>query len=105
MQRSGSTPSKKLDYKRELKELYGPRAGAPVIIDVPELSFLMVGGIGDPNVSQDYVQAVEALFAVVIADAGHRSRGKHHEIYLSDPSRVDPAVLRTIIRQPIASPP
>jgi hypothetical protein len=56
-------------------------------------------------VSQDYVEAVQASFAVVVAEAWHRSRGKHHDIYLSDPSRVDPAVLRTIIRQPIASSP
>jgi hypothetical protein len=38
-----------------------------------------------------------------IAEAGHRLHGKHHEIYLNDPSRSDPAKLRTIIRQPIAS--
>ena len=214
MDRSGSTPSNKLDYKRELKELYGPRAGGPMIVDVPELSFLMVDGVGDPNTSRDYVEAVEALFAVsyrvkfavkrgsegidygvmpleglwwvddmstfshqdksswswtamimqpdvvtdelvqrsivegsekkplpaaaklrferfgeglaaqvlhvgpysaegptierlhaFIAEAGHHPRGKHHEIYLSDPSRADPEKLRTIIRQPIASPP
>ena len=214
MEGTGSTSSKKLDYKRELKGLYGPRAGPPVIVDVPELSFLMVDGIGDPNTSPDYVGAVEALFAVAyrvkfavkrgteridygvmpleglwwvddmstfspedksswswtamimqpdvvtdelvrrsilegsekkplpaaaklrferfgeglaaqvlhtgpysaegptierlhafIAETGHRPRGKHHEIYLGDPSRADPAKLRTIIRQPMASPP
>lgn len=27
--------------------------------------------------------------------------GKHHEIYLSDPRRVDPSKLRTILRQPV----
>jgi len=64
MERSGSTPSKKLDYKRELRELYGLQAGPPMIVDVPELSFLMVDGIGDPNTSRDYVESVEALFAV-----------------------------------------
>ena len=213
MERTGSTSSKKLDYKRELKELYGLRAGPPVIVDVPELWFLMVDGIGDPNTSPDYVGAVEALFAVsyrvkfavkrgtkridygvmpleglwwvddmstfsledksswswkamimqpdvvtdelvrrsilegsekkplpaaaklrferfgeglaaqvlhtgpysaegptierlhgFIADAGYRPSGKHHEIYLSDPSRAEPAKLRTIIRQPVAAP-
>jgi hypothetical protein len=213
MERSGSTPSKKLDYKRELRELYGLQAGPPMIVDVPELSFLMVDGIGDPNTSRDYVESVEALFAVsyrvkfavkrgaegidygvmpleglwwvddmstfslddksswswtamimqpevvtdelvrrsileaskkkplpaatklrldrfgeglaaqvlhigpygaeeptieglhaFIAEAGYRPSGKHHEIYLSDPSRAEPAKLRTIIRQPVASP-
>jgi len=214
MARSGSTQSKRLDYKRELKELYGPRAGHPSIVDVPELSFLMVDGMGDPNTSRDYREAVEALFAVsyrmkfavkrgasridygvmpleglwwvddmstfslddksgwswtamimqpdvvseelvqrsileasrkkplpaatrlrfdrfgeglaaqvlytgpysaegptierlhgFIADAGYRPSGKHHEIYLSDPSRAEPAKLRTIIRQPVSAAP
>jgi hypothetical protein len=27
--------------------------------------------------------------------------GKHHEIYLSDIRRADPAKLRTILRQPV----
>ena len=35
-----------------------------------------------------------------IADAGHKLRGKHHEIYMSDPRRTAPAKLKTIIRQP-----
>lgn len=29
--------------------------------------------------------------------------GRHHEIYLSDPRRVEPARLRTILRQPVAA--
>jgi hypothetical protein len=29
-------------------------------------------------------------------------RGKHHEIYLSDPNRTAPERLRTILRQPFA---
>ena len=32
---------------------------------------------------------------------GLRMTGKHHEIYLSDPRRADPAKLRTILRQPV----
>lgn len=57
----------KLDLRRELKTLYGPPAGSPVLVDVPELSFLMVDGQGDPNHSQDYRDAVQALFAVSYA--------------------------------------
>jgi hypothetical protein len=30
-------------------------------------------------------------------------RGRHHEIYLSDPRRTDPSRLRTILRQPVRS--
>ncbi len=36
-----------------------------------------------------------------IADSGHALRGKHHEIYLSDPSRSKPEKLKTVIRQPM----
>ena len=35
-----------------------------------------------------------------IADSGMQRTGKHHEIYLSDPRRVAPDKLRTILRQP-----
>jgi hypothetical protein len=57
----------KVDLRRELKTLYGPPAGRPVLVDVPEVSFLMVDGQGDPNRSQDYRDAVQALFAVSYA--------------------------------------
>lgn len=38
-----------------------------------------------------------------IPGAGMHPTGKHHEIYLSDPRRVDPSELRTILRQPVGS--
>lgn len=34
-------------------------------------------------------------------ERGYELRGKHHEIYLSDPRRTAPEKLKTIIRQPI----
>jgi hypothetical protein len=34
-------------------------------------------------------------------DQGYQLRGKHHEIYLSDPRRTAPEKLRTVIRQPV----
>lgn len=37
-----------------------------------------------------------------IPRAGLRMTGRHHEIYLSDPRRVAPERLRTILRQPVA---
>ena len=41
------------------------------------------------------------LHAVVIPERGLTMVGKHHEIYLSDPRRVSPDKLRTILRQPV----
>lgn len=34
-------------------------------------------------------------------EKGHQLRGKHHEIYLSDPRRTAPDRLKTVIRQPV----
>jgi hypothetical protein len=36
-----------------------------------------------------------------IGESGYRMRGLHHEIYVSDPRRVSPERLKTILRQPI----
>ena len=36
-----------------------------------------------------------------IRERGYRLRGKHHEIYLSDPRRSAPEKMKTIIRQPV----
>lgn len=37
-----------------------------------------------------------------IAENGWKLRGKHHEIYLSDPHRTAPEKMKTAIRQPVA---
>ena len=198
----------KVDLRKELKHLYNPPRKNVTIVDVPPMSFLMVDGQGDPNTSQAYQQALEALYATsytlkfalkregvdypvmppeglwwtndtdrldleakdrwqwtmmimqpewvtsdlvqrvrqevaqkkdlpalpkmrfesyheglsvqimyvgayadegptiarlhAFAEArGYRLRGKHHEIYLSDPRRTAPEKLKTVIRQPI----
>ena len=39
-----------------------------------------------------------------IAEEGYALSGLHHEIYLGDPRKADPANLKTIIRQPVAKP-
>ena len=53
----------KVDFKKEYKDLYKPPKKF-VIVDVPEMQFLMVAGHGDPNVALEYQEAVEALYAV-----------------------------------------
>lgn len=45
---------------------------------------------------------LERLHHEFIPSAGLRMTGRHHEIYLSDARRVEPAKLRTILRQPVA---
>jgi len=53
----------KIDLKKDLKHLYQPSAREVVQVEVPAFSFLMVDGAGDPNTSQAYAEAVEALFS------------------------------------------
>jgi len=205
---------RKLDLRKQLKHLYQPPKKEVVVADVPAMNFLMVDGVGDPSTSQEFQQAIEALYSVAftlkftmkmgpaqvdypvmpleglfwlegmqefdfeqleqadrsswqwtlmvtqpdlitqdlvdaaiaqvrekkdppglarlrfdsfaegrcaqimhlgpyseerptieqlhafIKEGGHRLRGKHHEIYLSDPKRTKPENLKTIIRQP-----
>jgi hypothetical protein len=44
--------------------LYKASAKQPVIVDVPPMQFLMIDGAGDPNTSQAYHAALEALYAL-----------------------------------------
>ena len=53
----------KIDYKRELGGLYRART-EPAVVDVPEMSFLMIDGRGSPTESPDYMEAIEALYGV-----------------------------------------
>ena len=54
----------KIDFKKTLKDLYQPSAKEIVQVHVPTIFYLMIDGEGDPNTSQAYADAVEALFAV-----------------------------------------
>jgi len=198
----------KLDLRKQYRALYAPPR-EPVLVEVPPLNYLMVDGAGDPNTSQEYAAAIEALYGMAytlkfmskgsggpdwvvppleglwwvedmasfsagnkdtwlwtamimqpaavteqmvhaaaeqlrvkknppalsklrfatldeglsaqvmhigpyaeetptierlhafIDQQGHALRGKHHEIYLSDPRRTAPEKLNTVIRQPV----
>jgi hypothetical protein len=200
----------KIDFKKDLKHLYQPSAKTASVVDVPDMSFLMIDGQGDPNTSLEYQEAIAALYtmsyqlkftikgrspeldytvppleglwwaeemedfpgedkdawqwtAMIMApdqvtrdlfqealgevqkkkdlpglprlrleryheglsvqimhlgpwaeeaptieklhtfarEQGYRLRGKHHEIYLSDPRRTAPEKIKTVIRQPV----
>lgn len=54
----------KTDLKNDLKHLYRPSAKEVVQVEVPAFKFLMVDGEGDPNTSEAFAQAVDALFSV-----------------------------------------
>ncbi len=56
---------KKIDYKKDMKELYLPKT-APVLIQVPPISYITVAGEGDPNAG-GFSKAVEALYSLTYA--------------------------------------
>ena len=58
---------KKLDLKKDLRSFYKASAKEVVLVDVPQMNFLMLDGAGDPNTSSDYRDAVEALFSLSYA--------------------------------------
>ena len=53
----------KVDFKKLYSELYNPPR-QPVLVDVPEMGFLMVDGVGDPNTAPAYREALDALYAM-----------------------------------------
>lgn len=50
----------------------------------------------------DETPVLERMHHQYMPEHGLTFAGKHHEIYLSDPRKVEPARLKTILRQPVA---
>jgi len=57
----------KVDYKKELKQLYSAKIGEPVVVQAPKLNFIMIDGKGDPNTSQEYIDAIQTLYPIAYA--------------------------------------
>ena len=55
-----------VDHAEPTPALYRARR-TPVLVDVPALGFLVIDGRGDPNTSQRFRNAVQALYAVSYA--------------------------------------
>ncbi|MCX6133870.1 MAG: GyrI-like domain-containing protein [Ignavibacteriales bacterium] len=53
---------KKIDLRRELKELNSPSPKEVEIVRVPKFRYLMIDGSGDPNVSPAFAEAVQAMY-------------------------------------------
>lgn len=54
----------KIDFKKKFKELYLPSNKDFVLVDVPEMQFVMIDGEGSPD-GENYIQAVQWLFSVI----------------------------------------
>lgn len=48
----------------ERERLYKAARKEPALVQVPEIAYIMIDGHGDPNTSQEYKQAIEALYAL-----------------------------------------
>jgi hypothetical protein len=54
----------KLDLKKAWKPFYSPGKKEFELVEVPEFTFLMIDGQGDPNTAKSYADAIQALYAV-----------------------------------------
>lgn len=54
----------KIDLKKALKPLYSPSIKAVARVVVPPMHYLMVHGKGDPNNSQEFADAITAVYSV-----------------------------------------
>ena len=52
----------KVDFKKSLKEFYSASKSKVTIIEVPDMKYIMVDGVGDPNTSANFQAAIEALY-------------------------------------------
>jgi len=53
----------KIDLKKDLKQLYDPGSREVGIVDIPEMSFIRIDGMGSPE-STAFQQSIEALYPV-----------------------------------------
>ena len=55
---------RKLDLKKEYRELYSPPGRDPVVVEVPPLKYLMIDGIDAEPGNEAFQNAIQALFSV-----------------------------------------
>jgi hypothetical protein len=65
-----------VDLRKELKHLYTPSPKEPSLVDVPAFTFAMIDGEGNPNTSQSFHDAIQALFAITYTAKFHRREDK-----------------------------
>ena len=69
-----------IDFKKTQKELYNPKT-TPCIIDLPQMTFIMVDGQGDPNTSEQYKYALEILYGLSYAIKMSKMSGNQPDGY------------------------
>lgn len=65
---------------QELKELLSANAKTPKFVNVPKMQYLMVDGIGDPEHSKDFQDAIQALYSIAYTmKFGRKKRGEESD--------------------------
>ena len=54
----------KLNHINELKDFYKQPKNKVSLVKVPQMQFVMIDGVKDPNLNPEYSDAVSALFSV-----------------------------------------
>jgi hypothetical protein len=76
---------------------------APEIVESLRIETFAEGAVAQVLHVGPYAEerpTIERLHAAIAA-AGLRPRGRHHELYLGDPTRAAPEKLRTLLRHPV----
>lgn len=64
MHQTNTGENAKENYDQLIKAFYFPSSKTPVVIDVPPMQYAMIDGQGDPNTSEEFQDAVGALYAI-----------------------------------------
>jgi len=85
------------EIRDEVREKRGPAVDGVVLETFHEGLSAQIMHIGPYSEEGPTARKLHAF----IEDSGYRMRGRHHEIYLSDPRRSKPENMKTILRQPV----
>jgi len=85
------------EVRPEVREKRGPAVDAVALEAFNEGLSAQIMHIGPYSEEGPTGRTLHAF----IEESGYRMRGRHHEIYLSDPRRSKPENIKTILRQPV----
>jgi hypothetical protein len=71
----------KVDFKKTMKGLYQPSSKEVVNVEVPEMQFLMIDGMGSPGETKEYLDALATLYPVAFKTKFlSKSKGKDYVV-------------------------
>ncbi len=91
------TQEKVDEVRPEVREKRGPAVDAVALETFHEGLSAQIMHVGPYSEEGPTGRILHAF----IEESGYRMRGRHHEIYLSDPRRSKPENIKTILRQPV----